>query len=245
MSQPPLITAIDKHQVAIEPLLRDILARVEADDAFREDLDALNFQPWPSTADEIDCRNPWFFVIAMNGGGSAFGLYLHPTATADRGGGGGRDGGDPKPAAAPHPWVFWEHEEDTLCFLAANTDRFFRGWLKEVAAWTKEPDVLARAKAVLAELGVAVDSRETVTLDFDAEPGAPWLPPVGRDVAPLSTYLDMLKTTAAAADGNAGAAAAERGLLAHATERGSIEAEEALDALWKRQGRTPPREFDL
>lgn len=218
MSQPPLFAAIDEHAVPIEPLLRAILARVEADARFRADLDACNFQPWPSTADEIDCRNPWMFVIAMNGGGSAYGLYLHPNAMQ----------------AGTAPWVYWEHEDDTIRYLASDTDRFFRGLIADTEGWSEEPAKVTRARAVLEEIGVAMDG-EPIALDFDAAPGAPWLPPIGDDVKKTAHYLGLLE-----ADPDE----AERGLLARAMGFGEEDADDALRELWERQGRRPPRSSD-
>ncbi len=212
-----LFAAIDRHVVPIDALLRRLLERVEADDDFRGQLDLGGFQPWPSTADEIDCRNPWFFVIAMNGRGSAYGLYLHPNAR-------GADG--------VLPWVYWEHEDDTLHYLAPDTDRFLRGFIADLESYSEEAETIERLRTVFAELGVSFDGAP-VELDFEAT--APWLPPIEDDVQPLSHYLEL---TADSPD------EAERGLLAHAMGMGDPDAEDALATLWAKQGRKPPTTFN-
>lgn len=211
---PDLFAAVDTHSVPIEPLLRRLLERVDADDDFREQLDLGGFQPWPSTADEIDCRNPWFFVIAMNGGGSAYGLYLHPNAR-------GADG--------ILPWVYWEHEDDTLHYVAPDTARFLRGFVATLASYGEEAETIELVREVFAELGVSFEE-PAVELDFEAT--APWLPPIEDDVRPLAHYLEL---TSGSPD------EAERGLLAHAMGMGDRDAEDALAALWATQGRTPPK----
>ncbi|HBQ12314.1 MAG: hypothetical protein RLP09_36180 [Sandaracinaceae bacterium] len=216
MSQPPLLEAIERHEIGIERVLRELLERCERDPQLVADLDACNFQPYPSPSDEIDCLNPWFFVIAMNGAGSAYGLYLHPAA---------------KPNGGPHPWVYWEHEDDTLRFMADDTGRFLRGLIADTRGWSEEPDAVDRAASALRELGVAIDG-EAIELDFEAR--AAWLPPIEEDVEDVEVYLAMLDTDRDAA---------ERGLLAHRMQHDE-RATEALDQLDRARGWRPPRALD-
>lgn len=212
---PDPFAAIEQHHIPIEPVLQRVLERFASDAGFREDLDRCGFQPCPMPADEIDCLSPWFFVIAMNGGGSAYGLYVHPEVV--------RDG--------VAPWVYWEHEDDSLLFLAEDSDRFFRGFLAGIAEYN--PEEHARLRAVLAELGVSIDG-EPVELPMHAPaPNAHWLPPAEDQLRDVEHYLALDRADPAA----------ERGLLAHWSLRQDRNALQALEALWAERSWTPPR-FD-
>lgn len=213
---------IDKHGIVIEPLLRRLLERVAADARFREDLDLCGFQPHSSPSDEIDCLNPWLFVIAMNGGGSAYGLYVHPDAI--------REG--------VAPWAFWEHEDDSIFLLAPDTDHLLRGLVAFVESYHHDHDQVARVRAVLAELGVRIDGErvERVELDFDSErPNAAWLPPAREELEDVASYLAMLESDPARA---------ELGLLGHCHFNQDRAAREALDARYAARGISPPRSCD-
>lgn len=214
---PSPFAAIDRHAIPIEPLLRRILERSHVDPVFCADLDACAFQASPMTSDEVDCLNPWLFVIAMNGGGSAYGLYVHPEAMVN----------------GVAPWAYWEHEDDTISCLASDTDRFFRGLVDFAASWSRTPDRVARARSVLGELGVRMDG-EPVKLDFERETPTAWVPPVGAARESVDVYLGLLERDPARA---------ERGLLAHRMDQ-DRRAREALDALYRQRGWSPPRTFD-
>jgi len=213
------LETIERYGITIEPMLRALLVRFENDPSFAKDLDSALFQPHPSPADEIDCLNPWMFVIAMNGMGSAYGLYVHPHAIKD----------------SVAPWVFWEHEDDTVRFLAENTDAFLWGWLCDVASWREDPDLVTRLKTALSEIGLNT-IREEVRLDYrdEGDPGAPWLPPIGKAIEDVSTYLALLSTDPHTA---------ERGLLAHQMG-GNCAATEALESFYAERGWKPSRAYD-
>lgn len=211
--QPPLFSAIDQHRIPIEPLLRRVLERFEADPAFRADLDVRGFQPWPSPADEIDCPNPWFFPIAMNGCGSAYGLYVHPAAFVD----------------GVAPWVYWEHEDDGIVSLAPNTDHFFRGLLTFEAGATRRPVEVTRLRAVLEELGM--QGGEAPFDPFREDPGADWLPPAKGALRDLEAYMRLLDVNPDAA---------ERGLLGLVQHAGDDGARRALSTLYRARGWKPP-----
>jgi hypothetical protein len=174
MKQPPLFAALHHHRIPVEPLLQRVLERVEADPQFRRDLDLAGFQPWPSPADEIDCLNPWLFVIAMNGGGNAFGLYVHPTAV--------RDG--------VAPWVEWEHEDDSLRFWARDTDAFFRALLANLF---ELEEVRLRLHVLFIEMGMS-------SAPAPAEGAPAWLPPRHEGLRPVEHFLSLLAADPAEAE---------------------------------------------
>ena len=154
--------------IRADELLLKILGRADMDDVLHADLETLMFEVQPMPASELDCHNPWLYVIAMNGGGDAYGLYQHPVV-----------------AEFPQaPWVFWNHETDHVSFLAADTGAFFQGILADAQQSGTDPAVVARARQTLSMLGVP------------AEPGAPleeqkmpWLPPEDDELRPLDEYL--------------------------------------------------------
>jgi hypothetical protein len=211
---------LDKHAIAVEPVLRELLERCVRDERFRQDLDLCGFQPWPSPSDEIDCLNPWLFVIAMNGGGSAYGLYVHPDAI--------RDG--------VAPWAYWEHEDDGIYWLADDSDTFFRGFLQSLD-WVDDQAQVERIRAVFRELGIRVDDGP-VEMEIHPEstgPNRPWLPPAEDDLLTTGDYLAMLDSDPDAA---------ELGLLGVWHYRREPEAGKALDAYYERRGWKPPRSYD-
>ena len=77
---------MERHQLADydalglppDEALRRVIARADADSQFFEDLEQLMFELAPMTPDQLDCHAPKFFVVAMDGGGGAFGRYVDP-----------------------------------------------------------------------------------------------------------------------------------------------------------------------
>ena len=211
-----LFAAIDQHRVPIEPLLKRLLDNCAGDAGFAEDLNYSGFQPCPMSSDEIDCNNPWFFVIAMNGCGSAYGLYLHPDAM--------RDG--------LAPWAFWDHEDDVIFVLANDTEQFLRGLFTLVSDLRIDHERVVRIGAGLATIGVATDVG-SVTLPFHLTgPNADWLPPAREALLATEQYLAMLPVEPSTA---------ERGLLGHLQFHGDRAARAALDAYYAERGWCPPR----
>ncbi len=152
---------------ADETLLK-ILGRWDMDDQLHQDLEALMFEVQPMPAAELDCRNPWLYVIAMNGGGDAYGLYQHPVV-----------------AQFPQaPWVVWAHETDHVRYLAADTGTFFQGILAEAQQAGVDGATVTRARQTLSTLGVPAEPGQPL-----AEQKMPWLPPEDDELRPLDEYL--------------------------------------------------------
>ncbi len=158
------VAALDALGVVVDEPLRRVLRRWDADDAFRDDLERLMFEVDPMRAEEIDCDAPDLVVIAMNGGGSAYGLYLAPRVVETVG----------------RPWVYWEHEDDSLHYLAADTRAFFAGYLDFADGWMRDGGVVARVRAALLEEGLTLDAPDTSGPDFHAGHPASWLPQPAR-----------------------------------------------------------------
>lgn len=213
MNKATLLAPLETFKVSVEPLLRRVLERASQEPQFYRDLDSALFQLELFPAEEIDCLNPWFFVVAMNGGGSAYGLYLHPEAAKN----------------GVAPWVFWDHEIDLVFFLEENTDRFFRGFLSDLRSWLLDDAALiARIEESLRACGVQTDD-EQVELgepmegeNFIHRPNVSWLPPAKEDLKELSYYLALVTTNLLEA---------EKGLLAYAQYHQSKEALSALSQI--------------
>ncbi len=152
---PSYLAKLDALPIRPEPWLREIVQRADSDRAFYEDLQVLGFEVEPMLADELDCHAPKFFVIAMNGGGSAFGLY-------DRGN-----------AAESLPWVFWEHEDDSLRFVAKDMAEFFTRLLHFERS---DPSRVERVRAVLLELGLPLGDPTSGEETFPKGEVVSWLP---------------------------------------------------------------------
>lgn len=152
---------------ADETLLK-ILGRWDMDDQLHQDLEALMFEVGPCPASELDCHNPWLHVIAMNGGGDAYGLYQHPVV-----------------AQFPQaPWVVWQHETDHVRYLAADTGTFFQGILAAGAQAGVDAATVARARQTLSTLGVPAEPGQPL-----AEQKMAWLPPEDDELRALDEYL--------------------------------------------------------
>jgi len=212
------LAALETYHVPVERLLRSVLERLAGDEELRRDFDLSGFQPYPSPSDEIDCQNPWFFVVAMNGAGSAYGLYVHPEVI--------RDG--------VAPWVFWEHEDDGIFFLADDSAAFFGGFVASVADWCRDRAQLERMRAALARLGVTTDVPPLDLAPADTGPNRPWLPPREADLLTTGEYLALRSTDPGSA---------ERGLLGRWHYLRDPEAGRALDDLYRAKNWAPPRAY--
>ncbi|MFO0549427.1 MAG: hypothetical protein U0271_13630 [Polyangiaceae bacterium] len=203
----------DEHHVPAEPLLRRLVSRALEDEAFRADLSLCAFEPYPGPADEVDCTDPWLFIVAMDGTGNAYGLYLHPRAVKD----------------GVAPWVYWDHEDDALVALGDNTDMFVRGFLRAAARGMRDTRPLERARAVLKELGAEL-AGPTVDFDRSATSDVDWLPVPAKALEPLAAYRDKLATEPKLA---------ERGLLGWLLYHRSREARGLLAKHYSELGWSP------
>ncbi|PCC74566.1 hypothetical protein SAMN02745121_06932 [Nannocystis exedens] len=140
--------------------LRRVIARADADPRFSDDLERLMFELAPMPADQLDCHAPKFFVVAMDGGGSAYGRYVDAALLRTIG----------------MPWVLWDHEEDALVYLADDTAAFLSGLL-DLRCHDKPDDPSARrVRAVLTELGLQLAAPGSMMPGFLAGKPAAWLP---------------------------------------------------------------------
>ncbi|MCB9584129.1 MAG: SMI1/KNR4 family protein [Polyangiaceae bacterium] len=210
-ARPSSIDAIEALGVTIDEDLRRVLARCDEDDQLFSDFATVLFDVEPFPATEIDCHNPWLLVIAMNGGGSAYGLYLHPDAGTEAGA----------------PWVFWEHEDGTVYSLAASTREFFERLLSS-ADFLDDQAPVERLRGALLELGLTCNERAP---RFDTDQLAPWLPPANADLLSLDDYVTLASDDPAQA---------EQGLLGHLGAENEPEALEILEALYRQRGWSLP-----
>lgn len=205
------VSGIDSYEIAIDAQLRAVLARWDTDDTFNIDLETMMFELEPFLAEVLDCHNPWFFVIAMNGGGSAYGLYLHPTAPSEGG----------------PPWVFWQHEDDTLYYVAPNAEQFFGAFLRNASGWIQDQEPITRSRQAFADLGLDCP-KDGPPLKED---GAVWLPPQDVELLSVDEYLAMMASKPEQA---------ECGLLAHSSRRDDARARGVLESLYSERGWSPP-----
>ncbi|MCY0986925.1 hypothetical protein OV203_07320 [Nannocystis sp. ILAH1] len=106
---PEYLADYDRFGLPPDEALRRVIARAAADPQFLADLDALFFKVQPMLAERLDCEAPHFFVMARDGVGNAWGVYVDPELAPTRG----------------TPWVMWEHEDDALNYVADDTEQFF------------------------------------------------------------------------------------------------------------------------
>lgn len=209
------ISILDSDGVPIDPHLNQVLARWDTDDRFNIDLETLMFEIAPMPATELDCNNPWFYVIAMDGSGNAYGLYLYP---------------DSQPGQLA-PWVFWDHEVDTIFFLATETTSFFAGLLNEAPEWGASPDVVTRVRGVLGELGVDVGTPEQMAATLPDEELKGWLPPRENNTLSVDEYVTLL---------DADPSQAVPGLMAHASRNRDTRATAQLKSYFASRGWVVP-----
>jgi hypothetical protein len=124
---------LDALGAPADDLLRALVARSDADDAFHADLERIAFELAPMRAEELDCEVPELAVVAMNGGGSAYGIWTS--------------------APAPGAWVYWEHEDDSLHHIADDTAQFLSRLLAFACVSPANLAVAERIRRVCAELG--------------------------------------------------------------------------------------------
>ena len=113
------------------------------------------FEIAPKRAADVGCVADAFTVIATDGAGNAFGLYLSD-------------------AVQGTPWVYRDHEIDTLAFIAPDTLAFFSGLLAERAPRVKDASHAERVRGVLRELGVAVGPFSNADSFLEGQP-VKWL----------------------------------------------------------------------
>lgn len=147
---------LDALKIPADEAVRAIIGRSDTDDAFYMDLERIRFEVSPMNASEIECVAEACFVVAMDGAGNAFGVYLSE-------------------AMPGTPWVFWDHEIDTLAYIAPDTASFFAGLLAERERSMKDPAPAQRVRAVLAGLGIAVPMALGADGFLDGQP-VRWLP---------------------------------------------------------------------
>lgn len=163
------LATIQSAGVNADDLLLTLLGRADVDHALHADLGALMFEVDAMPASEIDCLNPWVYVVAMDGGGNAYGLYTHPLL----------------PQGAPLPWVVWDHEVDTVRKLAGDTSSFLQGLLATAASARVDGSIIARTQQMLVKMGMA----EAAAEPFGDGELATWLPPEDDTLRPLAEYL--------------------------------------------------------
>ncbi len=193
---------LQSAEVRADDLLLGLLGRADVDDTLHQDLETLHFEVQPQRAVGLGCDNPWIYVVAMDGGGNAYGLYTHPLLAGH----------------LPLPWVFWDHEDETVKCLAADTPTFLQGMLATAGPSGVNPAVIQRAHGTLVKVGMP-DAQGQAFADGEA---VTWLPPGDDVLRPLDQYL-------AETDG----AEMERGLLAHASRRHDAQAKKALYSLYE------------
>lgn len=131
--------------IPVDDALQRIVRHADENPGFRSDLEWLRFELNPMQATELDCHATDFFVVALNGGGSAFGLDATGTT-----------------------WKFWDHEDDSIVVVCKGTPSFFAGLLWQRGQFMKKREPLERARATLTSvLGIALP--DDVPRDF---PGA-------------------------------------------------------------------------
>lgn len=150
------LAKLDALKIPVDAVLRSIVERADTDNAFHADLKSLMFEISPKRAAEIECMADACSVVAMDGAGNAFGLYISDTAPGT-------------------PWVYWDHEIDTLAFIAPDTLAFFAGLLAERELRLKDPAPAQRVRGVLRELGVAIAPFHGADGFLEGQP-VKWLP---------------------------------------------------------------------
>jgi len=191
---------IQQSGARAEELLLLLLGRSDVDDGFHADLESVHFEVQPQPGPALGCRNPWFYVVAMDGGGNAYGIYVHPLFDGH-----------------PAPWLFWDHEEDTLRFIAQDTASLLRDVLATAVESGVGAEPVARLRAGFVKLGVLDEPGRALG---DGEK-VDWLPPDDAELRPLDAYL-------AETDG----AEMERGLLAYAFSRENAHANTSLRSIY-------------
>ena len=163
------VAKLDALGIVVDDDLCRVLARADVDDAFHADLESLMFELAPMHAAELDCLVPSFIVIAMNGGGDAYGLYLEPSVLETVG----------------RPWVYWDHETDSMHFIATDTSELFSQVLDAAASWHKDDARLQRVRTTLLGLGLALHPPSNLGIDFgNSGRPASWLKqPEARSLA--------------------------------------------------------------
>jgi len=154
--------------VRADDVLLQLLGLADVSDPMFADLESLHVELQPTLASELGCHNPWFYAIAMDGGGNAYGLYTHPMVAN----------------YAHDPWLFWDHELDRVRYVAETTGELLLGLLANAAESGVDATVVARARIAFVKLGMVGDAGAPI-----AEAKAEWLPPEDDELRPLAEYL--------------------------------------------------------
>lgn len=161
--------AVQSSGVRADDLLLKLLGRADVDDGLHADLEAASFRPKAAPGLEIGCRNPWFYAVAEDGAGNAYGLYAHPMF-AER-------------EAAP--WLLWRSDLGALRFVADDSATLFARVLASAAAAGVDAQRVARLRADLEKLGMP--QAEAPPVGEGEKVG--WLPPDEAELRPLDDYL--------------------------------------------------------
>lgn len=169
--QPPRTSLhdIQSSGVRADDLLLTLLGRADVDDGLHADLEAISFHVKTAPGLTLGCRNPWFYAVATDGAGNAYGLYAHPMFAGH-------------PA---QPWLFWEHASGALRWIADDTATLFPRLLARAAGAGIGQDILARLGADLVRHGMSEEAGHA--LDGGAK--VAWLPPDEGELRPLAEYL--------------------------------------------------------
>lgn len=111
-------------------------------------------------AERLDCEAPHFFVMARDGVGNAWGVYVDPELAPTRG----------------TPWVMWEHEDDALNYVADDTERFFARLLDSCAYHHPNDPQVERVHAALVECGLQLGVPGAGPPDLLEARPVEWLP---------------------------------------------------------------------
>ncbi len=153
---------VQSSGVRADDVLLQLLGLADVSDPVHADLKALNFSV--ATGASIACKNPWFFLIAVDPRGTAYGLYTHPMVAEH-------------PQA---PWVAWDKSTDHVRSLAPHTSALLQGLL----LGSSDVVLSARAKETFLKLGMPDEPGAAL------QPGpAAWLPPEDDTLRPLAEYL--------------------------------------------------------
>lgn len=196
---------VQAAQVRADDFLLALLGRADVDDTLHADLEKAHFEVQPQPGPALGGANPWFYVVAMNGGGDAYGLYTHRLFDGQG-----------------LPWLFWDHETNTLRFIAASTSDLMVHVLGEALGSGADAASVERLRGNLVKLGMA---DVAPTSRGDAGEKVDWLPPDDAELRALDDYL-------AETDG----VEMERGLLAHAFRRNDANARAALEQIYESWG---------
>ncbi len=153
---------VQSSGVRADDVLLQLLGLADVSDPVHADLKALHFSISPGSP--IACKNPWFFLVAADARGIAYGLYTHPMVAEH-------------PQA---PWVAWDKTTDHIRSVAAHTGGILQGLL----AGSTDAELVARSRQTFVKLGMP----DEAAAPLQPQPAA-WLPPEDDALRPLADYL--------------------------------------------------------